>query len=62
MLNLGYMPVSKSFLTKNINNFEINITRRNNFVESIIGYQNNDIIELPKEIVIQVENDIKNSI
>lgn len=54
--------VGKTFLVKNINEFDINITKRDNIVESITGYQNNDIVDIPQEILQQVQNDISSAL
>jgi hypothetical protein len=62
MKNLCYKEVSNSFLVKNIQGIEINITRRNNQVKSITGYKNNEIIEIPKEIIEQIKKDINQAL
>jgi hypothetical protein len=62
MKNLGYNLVAKSFLVKNINGIDINITRRNDQVETITGYQNNEIVSIPNDIINQVQNDIGSSL
>lgn len=54
--------VGKVFLVKNINGFDINITKRNNTVESITGYQNDDVVDIPQEILQQVQNDISSAL
>lgn len=62
MQNLGYNAVSKNFLTKTFDNVEVNITKRDNTVNSITAYQDNDIIEIPSSILTQVEQDIASSL
>jgi len=62
MKNLGYFPVSKSFLVKKFNDIAINITRRNDQVESVIGYKNNDIVQIPSDILDKVQQDIQQSL
>lgn len=62
MNNLGYQMVGKVFLVKNINGIDINITKRNNTVESITGYKNDDVIDIPQDILQQVQNDISSAL
>ena len=62
MENLGYSFVSKSFLVKNVGEYEVNITRRNNMIDSLTGYQDNNIINLPEDIISEVRTDIQNSL
>lgn len=62
MKNLGYSNMTKSFLVKNINGIDINITRRNNAVESIVGYQKGEIVPIPEDVLAQVKNDIQQSL
>lgn len=62
MQNIGYLTVSKNFLVKNINGIDINITRKSNMVESITGYKNNNIVDIPTDILEQVKNDITNAL
>lgn len=62
MKNLGYSSVTKSFLVKNINGIDINITRKPNKVETITGYQNNEVVDIPNEIIEQVKNDIASAL
>jgi hypothetical protein len=50
-------------LNYKILDIEINITRRNSNIESIIGYNTNqEIIKIPNEIINQVKNDIQKSL
>lgn len=62
MEELGYESVSDSFLVKNFDNLEVSITRRNNIIESLIGYSNEEIVKIPEHIIIQVKNDINKSL
>lgn len=62
MLNLGYYEVSKRFLAKMFNNIEINISRHDNNVESITAYQNGNIVDIPQDILNEVQIDINNSL
>lgn len=62
MKNLGYNLVGKDFLVKNINEIDINITRKNNMVTTITAYQQNEIIDIPEEIIQQVKSDINSSL
>jgi len=62
MENLGYTSITKSFLVKNINGIDINITRKPNKVETITGYKNNEVVNIPGEIIEQVKNDIASAL
>ena len=62
MKNLGYNLVGKDFLVKNINEFDINITRKNNIATAITAYQQNGIVDIPEEIIQQIKNDINSSL
>lgn len=62
MENLGYRLIARSFLVKKINEIDINITRRNGIIETITGYQNNSLIDIPDDILSEVKNDINNSL
>lgn len=58
MENLGYQLIGKIFLVKHIGNIDINITIRENNIEAITGYKNNNIINIPEQVIEQVKNDI----
>lgn len=58
MENLGYQLVGKIFLVKHIGEIDVNITVRGNNIEAIIGYKNNNIIDIPKQILEQTKSDI----
>ena len=62
MKELGYKEVSDSFLVKYFDNIQINITRRDNYIEAITGYINNEITAIPDKILLQVEKDIQQSL
>lgn len=62
MKNLGYNLISKSFLVKNFNGIEINVTQRGKEVESIIGYSNNEVVNIPTAILNEVQGNIKQSL
>jgi hypothetical protein len=58
MKNLGYAIISKSFLVKTFGDIEVNITRRNNEVDSMVGYKLNTIIKVPSDIIEKVKIEI----
>lgn len=63
MKALGYNLVSKSFLVKDFGNIQVNITRRNGYVESITGYSgSNEVTQIPNDILQQVQGDIQKSL
>lgn len=62
MKEIGYNQISKSFLTKVIGDIEINITIRNSNIETIIGYQNNESIEIDNDLLQSVITEIQNSL
>jgi hypothetical protein len=62
MQKLGYNSMSDSFLVKDFGGIQVNITRRNSMVDSITGYQNNEIVEIPEDVVTKVKNDIQQSL
>jgi len=62
MLQLGYSKLTNNFLIKNFNNIEIDISKNNNMINSIMGYDNNkNLIQIPNDIINQVQNDITQS-
>jgi hypothetical protein len=62
MKNLGYDEVSKSFLVKTFGDIQINITRRNGYVESITGYKDNEVTKIPDAVLSEVKNNIQSSL
>lgn len=63
MQNLGYEPVSESFLVKQFGNIQINITQRSGYVKSITGYDSNsEVVNIPAEVLQQVQTEIQNAL
>lgn len=62
MHKLGYSDFTNDFLIKNFNSININITRNSSEVVAITGYDNNQqITNIPEEILQQVKQDINES-
>ena len=59
MINKGYDNISKSFLNKAFGDIDINITIRDSKVETITAYKNNEITNVPVDILKIVKKDIK---
>lgn len=61
MLSLGYKNFTQGFLVKSFDNITINITRNENEVAAITGYdQNQDLCNISNEILEAIKNDINN--
>lgn len=59
MYQKGYSDLTNNFLIKEFDNIEINITRSNDNVSAITGYDNeHNIVDIPNDILNIVQNDI----
>ena len=62
MYQKGYSDLTNNFLIKEFDNIEINITRSNDNVSAITGYDNeHNIVDIPNDILNIVQNDISES-
>ena len=63
MKNLGYNLIADSFLVKQINDLQINVTRRDNEVTAITGYDlQNEVKTIPQAVINEVQEDINKCI
>jgi hypothetical protein len=62
MQNLGYTISAKFLYIKYFDSIEIDVTRKDNQIQSIIGYKNSEIINVPNDILNQVKNDINEAV
>jgi hypothetical protein len=62
MLDKGYSNFTSNFLAKQFGDISINITRNNQEVTAITGYNvEQDVIDIPEDILAQVNQDIADS-
>jgi hypothetical protein len=60
--DLGYDDFTSNFVVKQFDNIIINITRNNEEIVAITAYnEDQDIIDIPTQILQQVKQDITNS-
>jgi len=61
MISKGYNDISKSFLNKTFGDITVNITVRDSKVEAITAFKDNEITNVPLDLLKIVKTDIKDS-
>ena len=63
MKNLGYNLIANSFLVKQFDDIQINVTRRDNEVTAITGYDSqSEVKTIPQTVINEVQEDINKCI
>lgn len=62
MINKGYSNFTSNFLVKQFEGITINITRNNQEITAITGYdETQDVVDIPENILTEVNTDIEDS-
>ena len=62
MYQKGYSDLTNNFLVKQFNDIEINITKSDNNISAITGYDNeHNVIDIPEDVLQMVRQDINES-